>query len=259
MIKLLLRSLDSLYTQHVKQTRLYLSLKVDGCRREPGGWARRALARLGVPRARPSQGGLSSQAVRSVSCSPATPWCWLLHGAWRRECALALGAVTVRSLASDARARPGRPRGACGPSEWLSFLSLRAPRDFSVVDWTFEHPEGLPLEAAPTPPGAQAAAHARCEGRVDVRFHSPRVAAGREIAGSDGGVGLAASSPPTGPPGGRPSVRRAAPRRRLPSPPPRPRQQPTQPVPSQPRGSPVRLAVLSGFSPVCVPLVCFLQ
>lgn len=113
-------------------------------------------------------------------------------------------------------------------------VSSRA-RDFSVVDWTFEHPEGLPLEAAPTPPGAQAAAHARCEGRVDVRFHSPRVAAGREIAGSDGGVGLAASSPPAGPPGGRPSVRRAAPRRRLPSPPPRPRQQPAQPVPSQPR------------------------
>lgn len=210
---------------------------MDGCRGEPGGWARRALARLGVPRARPSQGGLSSQAVRSVSCSPATPRCWLLHGAWRRECALAPGAVTVRSLASDARARPGRPRGACGPSEWLSFLSLRAPRDFSVADWTFEHPEGLPLEAAPTPPGAQAAAHARCEGRVDVRFHSPRVAAGREIAGSDGGVGLAASSPPAGPPGGRPSVRRAAPRRRLPSPAPRPRQQPAQPVPSQPRGA----------------------
>lgn len=239
---------------------------------EPGGWARRALARLGVPRARPSQGGLSSQAVRSVSCSPATPRCWLLHGAWRRECALAPGAVTVRSLASDARARPGRPRGACGPSEWLSFLSLRAPRDFSVVDWTFEHPEGLPLEAAPTPPGAQAAAHARCEGRVDVRFHSPPVAAGREIAGSDGGVGLAASSPPAGPPGGRPSVRRAAPRRRLPSP--APRSSPAAgaarpltapwgtsgtPSPRRPVPSPVRLAVLSGFSPVCLPLVCFLQ
>lgn len=134
MIKLLLRSLDSLYTQHLKQTRLYLSLKVDGCRGEPGGWARRALARLGVPRARPSQGGLSSQAVRSVSCSPATPRCWLLHGAWRRECALAPGAVTVRSLASDARARPGRPRGACGPSEWLSFLSLRAP--VTSPSWT---------------------------------------------------------------------------------------------------------------------------